>query len=169
MRTKKPSGAEIAKIKHHPIFIILENVLDTYNVGAIFRLADAVSAQKIFLCGETEIPPDQKIFKASIGTCRWVDWEYHESALAAINKLKQNLPKIKIIAIEQSKNSSPYTEYQPEFPLALVIGHETEGVSDEVLKITDCVLEIPMWGVNKSLNVMVSLAVVLYKIMESVS
>lgn len=168
LRVKTPSSEEIAKIKRQPIFIVLEDVLDTYNVGAIFRLADAVSAQKIFLCGDTEIPPDHKILKASVGTYRWVPWEYQESALEAIRKLKQKLPKIQIIAVEQSKKSIPYAQHRPEFPLALVVGNETTGISKEVLKGADHVLEIPMWGVNKSLNVMVSLAIVLFKIMEPI-
>lgn len=167
LRIKQPTQEELAKIKRNPIYIILDNILDTYNTGSVFRLADAVSAQKIFLCGETEIPPNPKIMKASIGTYRWVPWEYQETALQAIQKLKQKLPKIQVIAIEQSKENTPYLQYKPQFPLALVVGNETAGISKEVLKEADYILEIPMWGVNKSLNVMVSLAIVLYKIMEN--
>lgn len=166
LRVKKPSPGETAKIKRHPIFIILDNVLDTYNTGAIFRLADAVAAEKIFLCGDTEIPPDHKIFKASVGTYRWVPWEYQETGVQAIEKLRQKLPKIKIVAIEQGKENIPYFQFKPSLPLALVVGNETKGISKEVLKETDYALEIPMWGVNKSLNVMVSLTIVLFKIVE---
>ena len=166
LRVKQPTKEETAKIARNPIYIILEDVLDTYNTGSIFRLADAVSAQKLFLCGETEIPPNPKILKASIGTYRWVPWEYQENALKAIKTLRQKLPNIQILAVEQSKKSIPYLRYKPQFPLALVVGNETTGVSKEVLQTADYILEIPMWGVNKSLNVMVSLAIVLFKIME---
>lgn len=168
LRKKQPTPEEIAKIKRNPIFFILEDVLDTYNTGSIFRLADAIAATKIFLCGETEIPPNPKILKASVGTYRWVPWEYQETALQAIQKLRQKSPKIQIVAVEQSKNSILYSQYKPKFPLALVVGNETTGISKAVLKEADYILEIPMWGVNKSLNVMVSLAIVLFKIMESV-
>ena len=167
LRIKQPTQEELAKIKQNPIYIILDNILDTYNTGSIFRLADAVSAQKIFLCGETEIPPNHKILKASVGTYRWIPWEYQKTALQAIQKLKQKLPKVQVIAIEQSKESIPYLQYKPRLPLALVVGNETAGISKEVLKEANYILEIPMWGVNKSLNVMVSLAITLFKIMES--
>ncbi len=167
LRIKQPTQEELAKIKRNPIYIILDNILDTYNTGSIFRLADAVSAQKIFLCGETEIPPNHKILKASVGTYRWIPWEYQKTALQAIQKLKQKLPKVQVIAIEQSKESIPYLQYKPRLPLALVVGNETAGISKEVLKEANYILEIPMWGVNKSLNVMVSLAIILFKTMES--
>lgn len=167
LRVKKPSSEEVAKIKRNPIYLVLEDVLDTYNTGAIFRLADAVAAQKIFLCGETEIPPDPKILKSSVGTYRWVPWKYQETALKAIVELRQKLPKIQIVAAEQSKKSISYTQFKPQFPLALIVGNETKGISREALKEANHVLEIPMWGVNNSLNVMVSLAIVLFKIMES--
>lgn len=169
LRTKQPTPEELAKIRRKPIYIILENVLDTYNTGSIFRLADAVAAEKISLCGETETPPNPKILKASIGTYRWVPWEYQDTALKAIQKLRQKLPNIQIIAVEQSKKSIPYFQCKPRFPLALVVGNETTGISKGVLKKADYILEIPMWGVNKSLNVMVSLAIALFKIMEPVS
>src|SRR5437667_8745469 len=81
--------AKIAKKlkKKQEIYIILDNVLDTYNIGSIFRLADAVAAKKIYLCGGTETPPNHRIKKASINTTEWVDWEYCDTAVEAIEKL----------------------------------------------------------------------------------
>ncbi len=169
LRTTKPAPGEIAKIKKNPIYIILDNVLDTYNVGAIFRLADAVAAEKVILCGETEIPPNSRIKKASINTTEWVAWEYASSAKEAIAKLKVKSEKLKVIAIEQNKKSIPYDKADYQFPLALVVGNETTGVSKEVLKMADQIVEIPMWGVNKSLNVMVSLGIVLFEVMKRTS
>ena len=167
LRKKQPTSEELAQIKRNPIYIILDNVLDTYNTGSIFRLADAVAAKKIFLCGETETPPNPKILKASVGTFRWVPWEYQKTALKAVEKLRKNIPQIQILAVEQSKNSILYTKYKPKFPLALVVGNETYGVSQQVLQTADYILEIPLFGVNKSLNVMVSLAIVLFQIIQS--
>ena len=166
LRTTKPSEGDFKKIKKNPIYIIVDNVYDTYNVGSIFRLADAVACEKVILCGQTEIPPNSRIKKASINTTEWVVWQYASSAREAIVQLKVQNAKLKIIAIEQSKKSIPYDKAQYSFPIALVVGNETHGISPEVLKLADQIVEIPMWGVNKSLNVMVSLGIVLYKIME---
>lgn len=166
LRTTIPDSKELKKIKKNPIYIILDNVMDTYNIGSIFRLADAVAAKRILLCGETETPPHTRIKKASINTTEWVEWEHFETAKSAISNLKSQISNIKIIAIEQDKKSIPYDKAEYSFPIALVVGHETTGVSKEVLKICDQIVEIPMWGVNKSLNVVVSLGIVLFKAME---
>lgn len=166
LRTTIPREEDIAKIKKNPIYIILDNVLDTYNVGGIFRLADAVAAEKVILCGQTETPPDSRIKKASINTTEWVAWQYSPSAKHAISNIKNQISNIRIIAIEQSEKSVSYDKAEHKFPMALVVGHETNGVSKEVLDIADQIVEIPMWGVNKSLNVIVSLGIVLFKVME---
>ncbi len=154
------------KIKKNPIYIILDNVLDTYNIGAIFRLADAVACSKVILCGQTERPPHHRIKKASINTTEWVEWQYFADVKTAIYDLRSKIDGIKIVAIEQSKKSVSYDKFNYSFPIALVVGHESDGVSKEVLKLCDAIVELPMFGVNKSLNVMVSLGIVLYKVME---
>ena len=151
------------KLKKNPIYIVLDNVLDTYNIGAIFRLADAVAAEKVILCAGSETPPNHRIKKASINTTEWVAWSYASTAVEALQELKTQNAKLKIIAIEQDKRSIPYTEVNYEFPIAFVVGHETDGVSKEVLDMADRIVEIPMWGVNVSLNVMVSLGIVLFE------
>ncbi|OGG11782.1 hypothetical protein A2Z00_01790 [Candidatus Gottesmanbacteria bacterium RBG_13_45_10] len=159
---------EVAKsIKKHPITIILDNVLDTYNVGSIFRLADAVAAEKVYLCGQTLTPPNSRIKKASINTWQWVGWEYRESAMSAIVKVKSQNAKVKIVAVEQDARSRPFYQVNYEFPLAIVVGNETYGVSKDVLDTADEIVEMPMWGINKSLNVMVSCGIILYEIMKS--
>lgn len=163
LRTTIPQEEDLEKIKKNPIYIILDNVLDTYNVGAIFRLADAVAAEKVILCGQTETPPSSRIKKASINTTEWVAWEYAETARLAIARLREQVPNIHVVAIEQSAKSVPYDKTDYKFPIALVVGNETNGVSNEVLSIADQIVEIPMWGVNKSLNVIVSLGIVLYQ------
>ncbi len=178
--------------RRNAIYIILDNVLDTYNIGSIFRLADAVGAKKVYLCGETETPPNSRIKKASINTTEWVEWEYCETAVEAIKKLRQQftnrLPTtdyrkaedgrqktadIQIVAIEQSSRSIPYDKFEYKLPIALIVGHESHGVSKEVLEMADGlpageagIVEIPMFGVNTSLNVMISLGIVLYEVIE---
>ncbi len=166
LRTTKSTDEELKKIKKNPIYIVLDNVMDTYNIGSIFRLADAVAAEKVILCGETETPPHTRIKKASINTTEWVAWEYAKTAVEALQELKIKNEKLKVIAIEQDVKSIPYDKADYSFPIALVVGHESTGVSKEVLEISDQIVEIPMWGVNKSLNVVVSLGIVLFEVMK---
>jgi tRNA G18 (ribose-2'-O)-methylase SpoU len=177
MRTVDESAVkeQINGHKRHPIYFILENVYDTYNVGGLYRLADALGVSKMYLCGEMEIPPNPKIKKASIGTYKVVPWEYKKTAKEAVEDVRTH-PSIsplerggkgcvQIIAIEQNKKSIPYTQIQYSFPLALIVGNETYGVLPETLAQADHIAEIPMWGINKSLNVIVSAAIVSYHIM----
>lgn len=171
------SRQTLKKIKKKEVYIVLDNVLDTYNIGSIFRLADAVSAKKIYICGQSEIPPNHRIKKASINTTEWVEWEYCESAVKAIAHLRGEAKQspsthlggvvsLQVVAIEQSKKSIPYDKFDYKLPICLIVGNETTGVSKEVLEIADAIVELPMFGVNISLNVIVSLGIVLYEVIE---
>lgn len=166
LRTTEVNPEAAKSIKKNPITIILDNVLDTYNVGSIFRLADAIAAEKVILCGETLTPPNSRIKKASINTTGWVNWEYAPTAADAIAELKVKSKKLKVVAVEQDLRSKPFYQVNYDLPLVIVVGNETTGVTPEVLDMADTIVELPMWGVNKSLNVMVSLGIVLYEIME---
>lgn len=168
LRVSKGDPEIYKKLKKNPVYIILDNVLDTYNIGAIFRLADAVAATKVYLCDQTETPPNHRIKKASINTTEWVEWEYTETTLAAIEKLRKEVQGIQIVSIEQSEKSVSYDDAEYVFPTALIVGHESDGVSQEVMNASDMIVELPMWGVNKSLNVMVSLGIVLFQVMKSI-
>lgn len=164
---KLPVDSEIKKkIKKNPVYIVLDNVLDTYNIGSVFRLADAVAVEKVLLCAGTETPPNHRIKKASINTTEWVNWEYYPTAIEAVTKLRAEVPGIQIVSVELSDKSVPYDEIAYQFPVALVVGHETDGVSQEVMDASDYIAELPMWGVNISLNVMVSLGIMLYEVMK---
>lgn len=164
LRVSEPTKADLAKIKRRDIYIVCDNVLDTYNIGSIFRLADAAAAKCVYLCGQTETPPNHRISKAAVGTEKWVPWQYASTAVEAIAKCKVQSSKCKVIAIEQSPKSIDFRKASYELPIAFVVGHETEGVSKEALKMADAIVEIPMFGVNISLNVMVSLAIVLFRV-----
>lgn len=166
LRRTNSSTKEKEQASKNDIYIILDNVLDTYNVGAIFRLADAVAAKKLILCGYTETPPNSRIKKASINTTEWVDWEHYKTATEAIKNLKLKIKNLKVIAIEQNPKSISYLDANYDFPIALVVGNETHGVSEEVFEICDQIVELPMFGINISLNVMVSLSIVLYEAIE---
>ncbi len=164
LRTQSVDASVAKSIKKNPITIILDNVLDTYNIGSIFRLADAVAAEKVYLCGQTETPPNTRIKKASINTWQWVDWEYASDTVALVKTLKEL--HISVIAVEQDKRSVPFQNFNYTFPLALVVGNETTGVSQEVLAQADAIIELPMFGINKSLNVVVTTGIVLYDVVR---
>lgn len=168
LRTTLPDKKDKDKIKRNDIYIILDNILDTYNTGSIFRLADAVAAKKIFLCKDTEIPPNTRIKKASINTTQWVDWEYAQDTSMLIKRLKADIKNLSVVAIEQDKRSKPYDNISYKFPIALVVGNETSGISQDVISLCDQIVELPMFGANKSLNVMVSLGVVLYEVLKHI-
>jgi len=161
---------EIHAVKRQPLYFILENIYDTYNIGGLFRLADALTIEKIYLCGTCEIPPNSKIKKASIGTYKVVPWEYKRSAQEAIADLRSKFKdqssklqlKTQIIAVEQHPTAINYTSGVYHLPLALIFGNESFGITPETLKLADKIVEIPMWGINKSLNVIVSAAIVSY-------
>lgn len=153
-------------LRRNEIYIILDNVLDTYNIGSIFRLADAVAAKKVYICGESEVPPNHRIKKASINTTEVVEWEYCETAVKVINDLRLKIKDLQIVAIEQDDRAVPYDKFEYKMPVCLVVGHESDGVSKQVLNMADAIVELPMFGINKSLNVMVSLGIVLYRVIS---
>lgn len=167
LRASEPKKADIAKIKRRDIYIICDNILDTYNIGSIFRLADAVGAKGVYLCGSCQTPPYHRIAKAAVGTEKWVSWKYFKTAKKSIESLRFKIPNIKVVAVEQGKGSVDFKKASYELPIAFVIGHETDGVSKEALALCDEIVEIPMFGVNISLNVMVSLAIVLFNSLKN--
>lgn len=168
LRLSKGDPEIYKTLQKNPIYIVLDNVLDTYNIGAVFRLADAVAAEKVILCAGSETPPNHRIKKASINTTEWVAWEYYETAAEAIQSLKLKVKNLQVIAVELDPRSTPYDAVDYSFPVAIVVGHETDGVSEEVMQLADHIVELPMWGVNISLNVMVSLGIVLYEVVKQI-
>lgn len=168
LRKNPPKEDELKTFKRNPIYFVLDNVLDTYNIGSVFRLGDAVAVEKIYICGEaSEYPPSSRIHKAAVGTEEWVKWEHSDSTIEVIKKLKSE--GVQIVAVEQDPRSVNYTLLPTRctLPIALIVGHETTGVSKGVLDLADLIVEMPMFGINKSINVWGSLAIVSYKVVES--
>ena len=152
-------------IKRLPIFFVLEDIYDTYNVGSFFRLGEALAVRKIYLCGETETPPNTKVKRAAVGTDKIVPWVYKKNITDVIKELREK-ERAQIVAVEQAPNSVLYTEAKYHFPVALILGNETRGVSEKALKLSDFIVEIPMFGINKSLNVLVAASVVSFWIVK---
>ncbi len=145
-------------LTRNPLVLVLDNVLDTYNIGSFFRLADAFGVQKIYLCGPCVTPPNIKIHRASIGTWKWIPWQHYPSTLDCLAALKKQ--GYQLIASEQTKNSQHYRKIKYNFPLALIAGSEVNGISPNILKMVDKIAEIPMYGVNISLNVLVATSII---------
>lgn len=152
-------------IPRNPIVLVLDNVFDTYNIGSFFRLADALGAQKIYLCGPVVTPPNLKIHRASIGTWKWIPWQHYLSTVDCLTELKK--AGYQIIACEQDKNSINYLKAKYKFPLAIVAGSESNGVGESVIKMADKIVEIPMYGINKSLNVLIATAIIAFETLKT--
>jgi 23S rRNA (guanosine2251-2'-O)-methyltransferase len=167
LRESKPDEKFLKKIKRNPIYLVLDNIIDTYNVGSLFRLADAVAAEKMYLCGNMEHPPNSRIHKAAVGTENWVAWEKKKSTLQVVKKLKKD--GVRVIAVEQHQKSIHYSQINNylQLPVAIIVGHETTGISPLVLNEADIIVEIPMYGINKSFNVWGSATVICYKVLEN--
>lgn len=167
LRKTRPTPETYQTIKRNPIYLILDSVIDTYNIGSLFRLADAIAAEKVYICGDTEYPPSSRIHKAAVGTEEWVPWEKEDSAVNLIPKLKDK--GIQIVAVEQDSRAISQTllATKVQFPCAIVVGNETNGVDPKILDLADIIVELPMFGVNKSFNVWGSAAVIAYKVLES--
>lgn len=142
------------------IYIILNNVRSRFNVGSVFRTADGAGIAKIYLCGITPSPPHPKIAKVSLGAENFVPYESVKNTWRLLEKLKKQ--KIKIIAVEQNKKSIQYKHYKPQFPIAIVMGSETRGLSKAILKRCDDIIEIPMLGKKESLNVATACGIICY-------
>lgn len=167
LRKQKPNEGDMEAIKRNPIYFVLDNVIDTYNIGSMFRLSDAIAAEKLYICGDVEYPPNSRIHKAAVGTEEWVPWEKKDTTLELVKELKEN--GIQIVCVEQSDKSLPLNVLSSKlkFPVTIVVGNETTGISQDVLDMADAIVELPMFGVNKSLNVWGSAAVVAYNVVQA--
>ncbi|MEO6288149.1 MAG: RNA methyltransferase [Dyadobacter sp.] len=145
-----------------PFVIVLDNIRSLNNVGSFFRTADAFRAQKIILCGYTPYPPHREITRSALGAERSVDWEQSPETLQAVTQLRAE--GYRIWCVEQVEGSVLLQDFNPQPGVlhAFVFGNEVEGVSDDVIKISDGCVEIPQFGTKHSFNVSVSAGIVLW-------
>ncbi len=142
--------------------LILPNIRSAHNVGAMFRTADGAGVEKIYLTGYTPCPPHPRLDKVSLGAEKWVPWEYANQTGRLLKKLK--FQGYKIVALEQTPKSVNIYQWQPEFPLALIVGNEKTGITKSLLKYCDTEIELNMKGKKKSLNVSVAAGITMYYI-----
>jgi 23S rRNA (guanosine2251-2'-O)-methyltransferase len=156
--------------------LILHNIRSVHNVGSIFRTADAAGMSKIILSGYTPTPLDRfgrerkDLSKVSLGAEKTIAWEHVKQLSSTLKKLKKE--GYTIVAIEQNKNSTSLFDFKPKktesgtiSPLAIMVGNEVRGISPQLLKQADVILEIPMRGKKESLNVSVAAGVALFAIL----
>lgn len=159
----KLTPAEFAKLERSPIYLVLDNIRSLHNVGAMFRTADSVLVKKIYLCGITGAPPRPEIDKTALSTVQFVPWEYVRSTTEVLYKLKNE--GVQIVALEQCHESVDYREANYKFPVALVVGHEIDGVSEEALSLCDLAISLPMLGMANSLNVATACGIALHNLL----
>ena len=147
-----------------PIYVILNNIRSAYNVGSFFRTSDAARIKKLYLCGITCYPPHNRIPKTALGATETVPWEYEKDIFKVLNYLKKE--KAKIVAVETHKNAVNYTDFEYQSNTALIFGHELSGIDPDILDQAGSIVQIPMYGMKKSLNVSVSFGIVLFEVLR---
>jgi len=146
-----------------PIVILLDNVRSMNNIGSVFRTADAFLLQAIYLCGVTATPPHREIQKTALGATDTVSWKHFATTVEAIQELKKH--GFTIYGVEQVESSIMLDKVKPTNPkIALVFGNEINGVSQEALDICDACIEIPQYGTKHSINLAVSVGIVIWEI-----
>ena len=150
--------------KHPEITIVLDRLRSAFNTGNIFRIADAVGAKEIIACGYTPAPPHPKLEKTAMGADKMVKCRIAPDSVAAIKMLREEGVK-QVLAVECTEDSVFAWEYDYEFPLAIIMGNEALGVSEDALKLCDGVISLPMFGQKESINVGNCAAAVLYAIL----
>jgi len=150
-----------------PIVVVLDNVRSALNVGSSFRTSDAFRIEKIYLCGITSTPPNKEIRKSALGATESVEWEKIEDTESVINKLKSD--GYHICAIEQTENSTMLSDFiLPKKPIAVVFGHEVNGVQQSVVDLCNQCIEIPQIGTKHSLNISVSVGIVIWDLYKNI-
>jgi 23S rRNA (guanosine2251-2'-O)-methyltransferase len=154
---------EFKLAKKQAVVLVLDNVRSLNNVGSAFRTADAFLIEEIILCGVTGCPPNKEIEKTALGATSTVNWRYFKTTHEALEHLKQK--EYKLFAVEQAENSIALNEFDARSEkIALVFGNEVYGVEQEVIEACEGVIEIPQIGTKHSLNISVSVGIVLWEI-----
>ena len=159
---KRLNLKEFKNKKKLPVIIVLDNIRSAHNVGSVFRTSDAFLIKKIMLCGICPVPPKNEIRKTALGATESVEWEYYSKSIDCINILAKK--GYRIISIEQADNATYLNNFSTEKSqkIALVFGNEVNGVMEEIIQQSDDVIEIPQFGTKHSVNVSVSVGIVLW-------
>ncbi len=159
---------EFEAVDKTPLILVLDNVRSALNVGSAFRTADAFALEIIYLCGITATPPHREILKTALGATESVHWEYWKTAESAVKKLRSE--GFQVLAVEQALGSTALQKFETQegAKYALIFGNEVNGVSDEALDLVDGVIEIPQFGTKHSLNIAVSIGIVVWDFFKKI-
>ncbi len=159
--------AEFKRAEKIPLVAILENIRSAYNVGSVFRTADAFLIEAIYLTGYTACPPHKEIKKTALGAEETVDFSYFKNAAEAVTELKSR--GYKIYAVEQVEHSISLEKMTmaPDEKIAVVFGNEVSGVEAETIALCDGCIEIPQLGMKHSLNIATAAGVVLWELIRN--
>lgn len=157
---------EFKEAPKNPVVLVLDNVRSMNNVGSAFRTADAFALEKVYLCGITGTPPHREIQKTALGAENAVAWEHAADTAELCKKLQQE--GYTVLAVEQAEGSTMLNHFKPQKDqkYALVFGNEVFGVDDKVMELADGCLEIPQYGTKHSLNISVSIGVVVWQVVN---
>ncbi len=160
---------DFKKTPKNPFVLLLDNVRSAHNVGSAFRTADAFLAEKIYLCGITGTPPNREITKTALGATESVIWEHQAEAGDVVKQLKAQ--DYRIVAIEQVQGSTmlPHFNPSPRGKYCFVFGNEVFGVDENLVTLADECIEIPQFGTKHSLNIAVSVGIVLWDYLSKIS
>jgi len=163
----RKSVEEFRLSEKNPIIVVLENVRSAYNVGSVFRTADAFLLQAIYISGYTAYPPHKEIKKTALGAEETVAWKYFKRTAEAIEQLRNE--GYQIFAVEQAVNSYPLQrlEIVADQKLAVIFGNEVTGVEQLTIELTDGCIEIPQLGMKHSLNIATAVGVVLWELVRT--
>ncbi len=162
----RKSVEEFKQSEKLPVVLVLDNVRSLNNVGSAFRTADSFLLENLYLCGVTGTPPNAEIEKTALGATESMGWKHFKSTKEAVQELKQN--SYKVYAIEQVEKSTYLQnfEYKKDEKIAIVFGNEVYGVAQEVIDSCDGSIEIPQLGTKHSLNISVSIGIVVWEIVK---
>jgi 23S rRNA (guanosine2251-2'-O)-methyltransferase len=146
--------------------LILDNIRSASNVGALFRTADGLGIQHLYLCGITAVPPNKEIQKTALGATESVNWSYHQTSEEVIQHLLKS--GALVVALEQADNSVHLDNCSlpKTAEIALVVGNEVEGIQQHVVQLCSMVVEIPQKGMKKSLNVSVAAGIAMWELLK---
>jgi len=142
------------------VYVLAHNIRSMHNIGSIFRTSDGAGVSKIYLTGYCACPPRKEISKTALGAEKSVLWEFYKDPIIIIKKLKEK--GVQSIALERTKKSSNIQKIKPKYPVCMIIGNEIDGVGEDLLKLSDKAVEIPMRGKKESLNVSVAFGIGIY-------
>jgi 23S rRNA (guanosine2251-2'-O)-methyltransferase len=164
---KRKSVEEFRQSQKMPVIAVLENVRSAYNVGSVFRTADAFLLEGIYLCGYTAFPPHKEIRKTALGAEDTVHWKHFRNINEAIGELRSL--GYKVLAVEQAEKSYKLqaASFGPNEKIAVIFGNEVTGVEQETIAQCDGCIEIPQLGMKHSLNISVAAGIVLWEIVRT--